>query len=58
MPRSVEEAMATNEILQLVVFSVFFGIALTAIGKKGLSNWSVSLSHTENQAIAFVRAIE
>lgn len=35
VPRSVIEAMATNEILQLVVFSVFFGVALTAIGKKG-----------------------
>ncbi len=35
VPRSVIEAMATNEILQLVVFSVFFGIALTAVGKKG-----------------------
>jgi Na+/H+-dicarboxylate symporter len=35
VPRSVVEAMATNEILQLVVFSIFFGIALTAIGKAG-----------------------
>ncbi|MFN8251547.1 MAG: dicarboxylate/amino acid:cation symporter [Ferruginibacter sp.] len=35
VPRSVVEAMATNEILQLVVFSVFFGVAITAIGKKG-----------------------
>jgi Na+/H+-dicarboxylate symporter len=34
-PKSVLEAMATNEILQLVVFSVFFGVALTHIGKKG-----------------------
>lgn len=34
-PRSVFEAMANNEILQLVVFSLFFGIALAAIGKKG-----------------------
>lgn len=34
-PRSVIEAMATNEILQLVVFSIFFGVALTAIGQKG-----------------------
>jgi len=34
-PRSVIEAMATNEILQLVVFSIFFGVALTAIGRKG-----------------------
>lgn len=31
-PRSVVEAMATNEILQLVVFSIFFGIAATSIG--------------------------
>lgn len=35
VPRSVIESMATNEILQLVVFSVFFGVALTAIGKMG-----------------------
>ena len=34
-PKSVIEAMANNEILQLVVFSVFFGVALTAIGKAG-----------------------
>lgn len=31
-PKSVFEAMATNEILQLVVFSIFFGVASTAIG--------------------------
>lgn len=31
-PKSVFEAMATNEILQLVVFSIFFGVATTAIG--------------------------
>jgi Na+/H+-dicarboxylate symporter len=35
VPKSVVEAMATNEILQLVVFSVLFGVALTAVGKKG-----------------------
>jgi Na+/H+-dicarboxylate symporter len=35
IPRSVIEAMATNEILQLVIFSVLFGVALTAVGKKG-----------------------
>jgi Na+/H+-dicarboxylate symporter len=32
VPKSVFEAMATNEILQIVVFSIFFGIACTAIG--------------------------
>ena len=31
-PSSVFEAMATNQILQIVVFSIFFGIAATAIG--------------------------
>jgi Na+/H+-dicarboxylate symporter len=32
-PRSVFEAMATNEILQLVVFSIFFGVAAASIGE-------------------------
>ena len=31
-PKSVIEAMATNEILQIVVFSIFFGVAVTSIG--------------------------
>jgi Na+/H+-dicarboxylate symporter len=31
-PKSVIEAMATNEILQIVVFSIFFGVAATSIG--------------------------
>ena len=35
VPKSVIESMANNEILQLVIFSVFFGVALTHIGKKG-----------------------
>lgn len=34
VPRSIFEAMATNEILQIVVFSVFTGVAITAIGEK------------------------
>jgi Na+/H+-dicarboxylate symporter len=34
-PQSVVEAMANNEILQIVVFSVFFGIGTAAIGEKG-----------------------
>ena len=35
-PKSFVEAMATNEILQIVVFSLFFGVATAAIGEKGL----------------------
>lgn len=34
VPRSVLESMANNEVLQLVVFSIFFGVACTAIGEK------------------------
>jgi Na+/H+-dicarboxylate symporter len=35
VPRSFFEAMANNEILQIVVFSLFFGIATAAIGNTG-----------------------
>jgi len=34
-PTSVVDAMARGDILQLVVFSMFFGIALAAVGPKG-----------------------
>ncbi|MEQ1929275.1 MAG: dicarboxylate/amino acid:cation symporter [Parvularculaceae bacterium] len=34
VPRSIVEAMANNEILQIVVFSVFAGTALSALGEK------------------------
>ena len=34
-PTSVVDAMARGDILQLVVFSTFFGIALAAIGARG-----------------------
>ena len=35
VPKSFAEAMANNEILQIVVFSMFFGVALAALGEKG-----------------------
>lgn len=34
-PSSVFESMAKNEILQIVIFSLFFGVATAAIGEKG-----------------------
>jgi Na+/H+-dicarboxylate symporter len=34
-PESMISAMAENQILQIVVFSLFVGVALTAIGEKG-----------------------
>ena len=33
VPASIVDAMAQNEILQIVVFSVFLGVAITAIGE-------------------------
>lgn len=34
-PKSILDAMASNQILQIVVFSIFFGIATAAIGERG-----------------------
>ncbi|MBV8651568.1 MAG: dicarboxylate/amino acid:cation symporter [Alphaproteobacteria bacterium] len=34
VPKSAVEAMANNEILQIVVFSLFFGVAAAALGDK------------------------
>jgi Na+/H+-dicarboxylate symporter len=34
VPKSFVEAMANNEILQIVVFSMFFGVALASLGEK------------------------
>ena len=33
-PKSLVESMASNEILQIVVFSIFFGIGTAALGEK------------------------
>ncbi|WP_298669949.1 dicarboxylate/amino acid:cation symporter [uncultured Sphingomonas sp.] len=33
-PTSMVDAMAKNEILQIVIFSVFVGVAITAVGEK------------------------
>jgi len=34
VPKSFAEAMANNEILQIVLFSMFFGVPLAALGDK------------------------
>ena len=34
IPKSVVEAMANNEILQIVVFSLFFGLAAASLGER------------------------
>nr|WP_314838622.1 cation:dicarboxylase symporter family transporter [uncultured Flavobacterium sp.] len=33
VPKSIFEAMATNEILQIVIFSIFFGLAAASLGE-------------------------
>ncbi|WP_248796492.1 dicarboxylate/amino acid:cation symporter [Pseudomonas sp. MWU13-2105] len=56
VPRSFAEAMATNEILQIVVFSIFFGVALASLGKKAerLVNVIEDLSHAMLKVTGYV----
>jgi Na+/H+-dicarboxylate symporter len=56
VPKSVVEAMANNEILQLVIFSIFFGIALSAIGKKGepVINALDAIAHVVLKMVGYV----
>ncbi len=55
-PKSIFEAMASNEILQIVIFSVFFGIAATAIGDyaKPLIKALESFSHIILKMVGYV----
>jgi Na+/H+-dicarboxylate symporter len=34
VPKSIVEGMANNTLLQIVIFALFFGVAMTAIGEK------------------------
>ena len=47
VPKSVIEAMAMNEILQIVVFSIFFGVAAASLGDKAktIVAWVEDLTH-------------
>jgi Na+/H+-dicarboxylate symporter len=36
VPKSFIESMANNEILQIVVFAIFFGVATAAVGEQGV----------------------
>ena len=48
VPESVIDAMARGDVLQIVVFSMFFGIALGMIGEKGrpVLAWCESVAET------------
>jgi len=56
VPKSVAEAMANNEILQIVVFSMFFGVALSALGEraKTLVTMIDELSHAMLKITGYV----
>ncbi|WP_447642241.1 MULTISPECIES: dicarboxylate/amino acid:cation symporter [Chitinophagaceae] len=55
-PKSVVDAMGHNEILQIVVFAVFFGIAIAAIGQKGkiVTEFLDSVSHVVLKMVGYV----
>lgn len=56
VPRSFAEAMANNEILQIVVFSMFFGVAIASLGEKAktLANIIDELSHVMLKITSYV----
>lgn len=58
VPKSVFEAMATNEILQIVVFSIFFGLAAAAIGNtvKPVIGFLEQTSHIVLKMVNYVMA--
>src|SRR5476651_601885 len=56
IPKSFAEAMANNEILQIVVFSMFFGVALSSLGERAraLINVIEELSHAMLKITGYV----
>ena len=59
IPTSIVQAMANNEILQIVVFSVLFGVAAAGLGKrvKGLIDWIDEVSLVMLQITGYVMAL-
>ncbi len=59
VPRSMFEAMSNNEILQIVVFSLFIGVAAAALGDaaRGFVNWVEELSHIILKVTGYVMAL-
>ena len=55
-PKSMFEAMATNEILQIVIFSIFFGVAAAAIGEpaKGFIKALDTVAHIILKMVGYV----
>ena len=59
VPRSVIEAMANNEILQIVIFSIFFGAGAASFGEKAgvVISWVEQLSHVMLKVTGYVMAL-
>jgi Na+/H+-dicarboxylate symporter len=59
VPRSVFEAMANNEILQIVIFSVFFGAGAASLGPKAQTviDWVEQVSHIMLKVTGFVMSL-
>ena len=55
-PKSMFEAMSNNEILQIVIFSIFFGVAAAAIGDaaKGFIKALETVSHIILKMVGYV----
>ena len=55
-PKSIVEAMSSNEILQIVVFALFFGIACASLGELALPTVKLldSLSHIMLKVTGYV----
>ena len=56
IPKSIFEAMATNEILQIVIFSIFFGLAAASMGEytKPIVNAFDRISHIVLKMVNYV----
>ena len=56
VPKSLFEAMATNEILQIVIFSIFFGLAAASLGdqSKPVIDFLDRTSHVVLKMVNFV----
>ena len=56
VPRSVFEAMSNNEILQIVIFSVFFGAAAATFGDRARAvvDWVEQVSHVMLKVTGYV----
>ncbi|MDM0042616.1 dicarboxylate/amino acid:cation symporter [Variovorax sp. J22G21] len=59
VPKSIVEAMATNEILQIVVFSAFFSIAIASLGKKadGVVHFLDEVAHIMLKVTGYVMKV-